>query len=108
VNHIELLDQLFATRRELARLTAAIAAAGAPEASVTSLRQRRDQLNIQIQGLIAAGLSASLAEIDAACKVIDVSTGELKRLSGTASDVATAISITAKVLDVAGGLLTKI
>jgi hypothetical protein len=108
VNHVELLDRLFAARRELVRLGAATASVTVPEDVLTGLLERRDQLNVQIQSMIAADLGAAMAEIDDACKAIDDATAELRRLGATAADLTKAIAITKKVLDVAGGLLATL
>lgn len=108
MNRVELLDPLFAARRELVRLSAATASTVVPEQVLEGLLQHRDRLNIQIQSLIAANLSASLAEIDEAARTINDAAAELRRLSATATDLTKAITFTKQVLDVTGGLLAKL
>jgi hypothetical protein len=105
VSEQALLDGLHAAQRELARITVAAGAAGAPPHVLELLIARQDRLDVQIQMIVLADLQAASARVGPACSDIDAATKRLAKLSSTTEDITTAIEIATKVVDVVGGLL---
>jgi CHASE3 domain sensor protein len=105
MNRTELLDGLYATRRELLRLLVATGATTADEVQLHLLVQRRDQITWTINALIDGELGATMAELDKAYQVVEGSTKQLKGLTAVAKDIDIAIGIAAHVLDVATAIV---
>jgi len=101
MNRTELLDGLYATRRELLRL----AIGTSDPAARQQLVERRDEITWLINSLIDAEQLASMTGLDAACAEIDSSVRELQHLTAVAKDIDSAITITKKTLDIAGSVI---
>ncbi len=104
MNH-DLLDGLYASRRELTRIIVATASQKVPEDSLEQLLQQRDHIVWTINRILLSQLTASLADIHGATESIGHSTDELAKLASTAKDVSKAINIAGQILSAAGGLL---
>lgn len=103
MNH-DLLDGLYATRRELTRIIVDTASQTVPPDALQQLLQQRDHIVWTINRILVSDLTASLADINKTTTALDDSTKQLKELTSTAADVAKAISIASQVLAAAGGL----
>jgi hypothetical protein len=101
MNRTELLDGLYATRRELLRL----AIGTSDPAERQKLVERRDEITWLINSLIDAEQLASMADLETACAQIDSSVTELQHLTGIAKDIDSAITITKKTIDIAGSVI---
>jgi hypothetical protein len=99
MNHIEILDRLFAVRRELLRLTIATASQAVSETALEQLLAYRDQVNVIVQGMIANNLAASVADLSKECATLDAFNTQLKSLAGTEADVLKAIDLTRSALN---------
>ena len=104
MNH-DVLDSLYAAKRELTRVIVATASQTLPPDALQQLLQQRDQVVWTINRFLVANLTSSLAQINQACASIDDSTKRLKDLASTADDVAKAINIASQVIGAATGLL---
>jgi hypothetical protein len=105
VNHIELLDRLFAARRELSRIIVATANAQVSPGSVQDLLTVRDQLNVQIQTVILGDLSAATADLQTACDKIDAATAKLEKVTEVAQQIDKAVKLAQQIIDAAGVVL---
>ena len=103
MNH-DLLDALYAARRELTRIIVATAVENVSTDSLQELLQQRDHIIWVINRILVSDLTSSLADVTKACGAIEDSTTQLKTLTSTAADVAKAISIANQVLGAAAGL----
>lgn len=108
MNRTELLDGLYATRRELLRILVATGSQTMDGDQVKRLVEKRDQITWTINAIIDGELLASMADVDKACEAVDASTKELKHLTAIAKDIDTAINVAKKVVDVAAGAISGI
>jgi hypothetical protein len=104
VNH-EVLDGLYAARRELTRIIVATATQTVPGDALQQLLQQRDHIVWTINRILVSDLTSSLADIVKLSEAIEDSTKQLKALTSTAEDVAKAINIASQVLGAAAGLV---
>ena len=104
MNH-DLLDGLYATRRELTRLLVQTATENVPTSVLQELIQKRDHVIWTVNRILASDLTSSLADVSKAVDAIDASTDGLKALTGKAEDIAKAIGIANQVFTAAEGLL---
>jgi hypothetical protein len=103
--HHDLLESLYAARRELTRIIVATGAQNVTADALQQLLQRRDRITWTINRILVSDLTSSLAEIDEACTAIDAVTTQLQKVTTTASDLADALVLSANVLDVATRLV---
>lgn len=104
----ELLDRLYLARRELTRLIVFTAPRHDEVERLERLVYERDQLVWQINRINQSELTASLAEVGRAVDAIDAAVGRLRVLAATAANIEKASSITGAILEVAGGLASKL
>ena len=107
MNRTELLDGLYAVRRDLLRKIMSTGTAQIDPAQLRTLVTQRDQITWTINALIDAELQASVS-IDDACKEIEDSVQQLDHLGNVAADIDKTISITKTVLDVAGKVIPHV
>ena len=104
MNH-DLLDSLYASRRELTRLIIATGSQNISPDLMQGLVQQRDLITWTINRVLAADLAASVADVAQVAAAIDASTDKLKSLSAIAADIETAIGVVNDVLGAADSLL---
>jgi len=101
----DLLDGLYAARRELTRIIVATASQTVPPESLQQLLQQRDHIVWTINRILVADLTSSLADLDKAISGVEDGTKQLKDLTSTAADVTKAINIVSQIVGAAAGLL---
>jgi hypothetical protein len=108
MNRTELLDGLYAVRRDLLHKIMSTGSTEIDPERLKTLVTRRDQITWTINALIDAELLVSASAIDDACKQIEAAAHELAHLTHLAADIDKAISIASTVLEIAGKLIPHV
>ena len=103
----DLLAGLYRARRELTRLVIATAPHADEQDLLELLLDERDLLVWQINRIDLSELTASVAQMTAACAVVDHATDQLKSLTSTIANVNKALALSAEIIGVAGGIASK-